>query len=297
VLEMCPAAARNMEKVLGRVCPRPGCVGAITGLKGLKDSVAFREGNFGKKGGGDNGSDRDTKMKKGQKFSGASAKATPGERWKNGIKDTSTALDPDVAGEDDESHKDHHDKLQLNTWLERKEDRKVSQSLFRDCWCVCNTFTCLLLHTTELHTIFCADRMHTLIHIHTLQHTRTHTHTHTYTRALSLSVSLSLFLSQALSVSLSLSLCLSFSYSLTHWHVHIHSLVLKQIRMDVRYTIVKWLTMSKTTLRTRPMTCPQPERWIKVTSVFKLVPRLSPSLPRRSRIKKDFCQRCNCAFL
>jgi len=119
VLEICPAAARNMENVLGRVCPRPGCVGAITGLKGIKDSVAFREGNFGKKGGGDNGSDRDTNMKKSQKLSGASAKASPGERWKNGIKDTSTAL------EDDESHKDHHDNLPPNTWLQRKEDRKV----------------------------------------------------------------------------------------------------------------------------------------------------------------------------
>ena len=40
-----------MEKLLGTGCPRPGCAGRIEGVEGFKNSVAIREGIFGKGGG------------------------------------------------------------------------------------------------------------------------------------------------------------------------------------------------------------------------------------------------------
>jgi len=50
LLELCPAAMRRTDKVLGMACARPGCAGKIEGLKGFKNSVAIREGKFGRKG-------------------------------------------------------------------------------------------------------------------------------------------------------------------------------------------------------------------------------------------------------
>jgi len=73
MLQICPSAARRMDKLLATSCPRPGfyyswikreinrrviypshtagCAGKIEGVKGFKDSVAIREGIFGKGGG------------------------------------------------------------------------------------------------------------------------------------------------------------------------------------------------------------------------------------------------------
>ena len=48
MLEICPSASRRLKKMLGIKCPRSACPGKVEGLKGFKDSVAIREGNFEK---------------------------------------------------------------------------------------------------------------------------------------------------------------------------------------------------------------------------------------------------------
>ena len=48
MLEICPSASRRLNKMLGIKCPRSACPGKVEGLKGFKDSVAIREGNFEK---------------------------------------------------------------------------------------------------------------------------------------------------------------------------------------------------------------------------------------------------------
>jgi hypothetical protein len=82
ILEICPAATRKMEKLLGNKCPRSACPGKIEGLKGFKDQVAIREGNFGKKGGaGDEGKKSGDDGKKSQNSGSTSHE----EKWVNSV--------------------------------------------------------------------------------------------------------------------------------------------------------------------------------------------------------------------
>lgn len=112
LLELCPSAVRRMDRVLGSACPRPGCSGKVEGLKGFKDSLAIREGNFGKgaKGPGAPGDASKTGKSESSAPKSALARAAANEeKWQASVQARAAArgaADEDAVGDVNEEDKE-----------------------------------------------------------------------------------------------------------------------------------------------------------------------------------------------